>query len=142
MGKMKDFFKRKSIKTAFTISMLACIFSALLLSLALSNFCQWGQSRYYKKYQIQFGVTRHKRTATAMDKSALCLRLIFAISNTRNCFLEECISTEFPLSFCFIDCSAQDSGNAPDSPGFGTRNLPPHCDEVPDETGNIPNERF
>ena len=35
MGKMKDFFKRKSIKTAFTISMLACIFSALLLSLAL-----------------------------------------------------------------------------------------------------------
>lgn len=57
MGKMKDFFKRKSIKTAFTISMLACIFSALLLSLALSNFCQWGQSRYYKKYQIQFGVS-------------------------------------------------------------------------------------
>lgn len=57
MGKMKDFFKRKSIKTVFTISMLACIFSALLLSLALSNFCQWGQSRYYKKYQIQFGVS-------------------------------------------------------------------------------------
>ena len=57
MGKMKDFFKRKSIKTAFTIYMLVCIFSALLLSLALSNFCQWGQSRYYKKYQIQFGVS-------------------------------------------------------------------------------------
>lgn len=52
MGKMKDFFKRKSIKTVFTIHMLVCIFSALLLSLALSNFCQWGQSRYYKKYQI------------------------------------------------------------------------------------------
>lgn len=57
MGKMKGFFKRKSIKTAFTISMLACIFSALLLSLALSNLCLWGQSRYYNKYQIQFGVS-------------------------------------------------------------------------------------
>ena len=38
MGKMKDFFKRKSIKTAFTISMLACIFfcfAAILSSIKL-----------------------------------------------------------------------------------------------------------
>ena len=57
MGKIAEFFKRKSIKTAFTTSMLVCIVSALLLSLALSSFCQWGQSRYYKKYQVQFGVS-------------------------------------------------------------------------------------
>lgn len=57
MGKITEFFKRKSIKTAFTISMLICIISALLLSLSLSSICQWGQSRYYKKYQIQFGVS-------------------------------------------------------------------------------------
>lgn len=57
MGKIKVFFKRKSIKTAFTTSMLVCIFSALLLSLVLSNICQWGQSKIYKQYQIQFGVS-------------------------------------------------------------------------------------
>ena len=37
--------------------MLICIISALLLSLSLSSFCQWGQTRYYKKYQVQFGVS-------------------------------------------------------------------------------------
>lgn len=57
MGKIEGFFKRKSIKTAFTTSMLVCIVSALLLSLVLSSFCQWGQSRYYKKYPVQFGVS-------------------------------------------------------------------------------------
>lgn len=57
MGKIAEFFKRKSIKTAFTISMLVCIVTALLLSLALSGLCQWGQSKYYRKYQIQFGVS-------------------------------------------------------------------------------------
>lgn len=57
MGKIKEFFKRKSLKTAFTTSMLVCIISALLLSLSLSSICQWGQSRYYKKYQVQFGVS-------------------------------------------------------------------------------------
>ena len=57
MGKITEFFKRKSIKTAFTTSMLICIISALLLSLSLSSFCQWGQTRYYEKYQVQFGVS-------------------------------------------------------------------------------------
>lgn len=57
MGKITEFFKRKSIKTAFTTSMLVCIVSALLLSLALSSCCQWGQSRYYTKYQVQFGIS-------------------------------------------------------------------------------------
>ncbi len=57
MGKIAEFFKRKSIKTAFTTSMLVCIISALLLSLVLSNVCQWGQSMYYEKYQVQFGVS-------------------------------------------------------------------------------------
>ena len=57
MGKITEFFKRKSIKTAFTTSMLVCIVTALLLSLALSGLCQWGQSKYYRKYQIQFGVS-------------------------------------------------------------------------------------
>ena len=57
MGKIAEFFKRKSIKTSFTTSMLVCIISALLLSLVLSNVCQWGQSMYYEKYQVQFGVS-------------------------------------------------------------------------------------
>ena len=54
MGKITVFFKRKSIKTAFTTFMFICIVSALLLSLVLSNICQWGQSRYYINYKIQF----------------------------------------------------------------------------------------
>ena len=57
MGKIADFFKRKSIKAAFTTSMLVCIISALLLSLVLSNVCQWGRSKYYEKYQLQFVVS-------------------------------------------------------------------------------------
>ena len=57
MGKITEFFKRKSIKTAFTTSMLVCIVSALLLSLALSSCCQWGQSQIYKQYQFEFGVS-------------------------------------------------------------------------------------
>lgn len=57
MGKIKKFFRRKSIKTAFTTSMLVCIIVALLLSLSLSSICQWGQSIYYNKYQVQFGVS-------------------------------------------------------------------------------------
>ena len=57
MGKITEFFKRKSIKTAFTTSMLVCIVSALLLSLALSSCCQWGQSQIYKQYQFKFGVS-------------------------------------------------------------------------------------
>lgn len=57
MGKITELFKRKSIKTAFTTSMLICIISALLLSLSLSSICQWGQTRYYEKYQVQFGVS-------------------------------------------------------------------------------------
>ena len=56
MGKITEFFKRKSIKTAFFTSMIVCIISALLLSLILSSICQWGQARYYEKYQVQFGV--------------------------------------------------------------------------------------
>ncbi|MEY8428655.1 HAMP domain-containing sensor histidine kinase [Lachnospiraceae bacterium 46-15] len=57
MGKIRDFFRRKSIKTAFITAMLLCIVSALLLSLALSGACQWGQSKLYEKYKIQFGVS-------------------------------------------------------------------------------------
>ena len=57
MGKITEFFKRKSIKTALTTSMLVCIVSALLLSLALSSCCQWGQSQIYKQYQFEFGVS-------------------------------------------------------------------------------------
>ena len=57
MGKITEFFKGKSIKTAFTTSMLVCIVSALLLSLALSSCCQWGQSQIYKQYQFEFGVS-------------------------------------------------------------------------------------
>ena len=57
MGKITVFFKRKSIKTAFTTFMFICIVSALLLSLVLANFCQWGQSKIYKQYQIQFEVS-------------------------------------------------------------------------------------
>lgn len=57
MGKITEFFKRKSIKTAFTTSMLVCIVSALLLSLALSSCCQWGQSQIYKQYQFEFGIS-------------------------------------------------------------------------------------
>ncbi len=56
MGKIKDFYKTKSIKKAFTIYMLACIILALLISLLFSNFFQWTQSGLYKKYQNELEI--------------------------------------------------------------------------------------
>lgn len=54
MGKMRNFFHRRSIRTSFTIYMLVCILSAVLLSLLLSGICQFGQARIYEKYEIQY----------------------------------------------------------------------------------------
>lgn len=56
MGKIRAFFKSKSIKKAFTIYMSVGIVSAFLLSLLLSSLCQFGCSGVYEKYEIQFGV--------------------------------------------------------------------------------------
>lgn len=57
MGKVRKFLKGKSIKRAFTLSMLACIFSGILLSLSLSGFCQWLQSLIYGKYKAEYGIS-------------------------------------------------------------------------------------
>lgn len=54
MDKLKKLFRNKSIKTAFAAYMFVCILSALFLSLILSGICQFGQSRLYKKYQIEY----------------------------------------------------------------------------------------
>lgn len=54
MGKVRNFFHRRSIRTSFTIYMLVCILSAVLLSLLLSGICQFGQARIYEKYVIQY----------------------------------------------------------------------------------------
>lgn len=59
MGKIKNFFHHKSIKISFTIYMLICIFSALLLSLLFSNLCQFGQSIIYKKYENKYGISNY-----------------------------------------------------------------------------------
>lgn len=59
MGKIRAFFKSKSIKKAFTIYMLVGVVSAFLFSLVLSNLCQFGRSEVYEKYKIQFGVQGH-----------------------------------------------------------------------------------
>ena len=56
MGKIRAFFKSKSIKKAFTIYMFVGVVSAFLFSLVLSNLCQFGCSEVYEKYEIQFGV--------------------------------------------------------------------------------------
>lgn len=59
MGKIKNFFHHKSIKISFTIYMLICIFSALLLSLFFSNLCQFGQSVIYQKYDNKYDTSSH-----------------------------------------------------------------------------------
>ena len=60
MGKIKKIFQPKSIKTAFAEYMLACIFSALLMALIFSGFCQYGQSLIYKKYEKQLENSSYK----------------------------------------------------------------------------------
>ncbi|MDE7308245.1 MAG: HAMP domain-containing histidine kinase [Lachnospiraceae bacterium] len=56
MGKIKKIFKQTSIKTAFAKSVLACIFSALFLSILASSFCQWGKNVLLKKYEDKYGL--------------------------------------------------------------------------------------
>lgn len=43
-----------SVKKSFAAYVLACILSALLLSLLLSGFCQFGQARIYDKYEMEY----------------------------------------------------------------------------------------
>ena len=50
MGKIRAFFKSRSIKKAFTIYMFVGVVSAFLFSLVLSNLCQFGCSEVYEKY--------------------------------------------------------------------------------------------
>ena len=56
MGKIRVFFKSRSIKKAFTIYMFVGVVSAFLFSLVLSSLCQFVCSKVYEKYEIQFGV--------------------------------------------------------------------------------------
>ncbi len=55
MGKIKGKFTKKTLKWAFAKYMIVCILAALLLSLILSSFCQYGQASVWKKYQKQYG---------------------------------------------------------------------------------------
>lgn len=54
MGKIKESFTKKTLKWVFAKYMIVCIFVALLLSLALSSFCQYGQASIWKQYQKQY----------------------------------------------------------------------------------------
>ncbi len=56
MGKIRAFFKSKSIKKAFTLYMFVGVVSAFLVSLVLSNLCQFGCSEIFEKYEIQSGM--------------------------------------------------------------------------------------
>lgn len=51
MGKIRDFFRARSIKVLFAVYMFICMLSAVLLSLILSNICQAVQARIYEKYK-------------------------------------------------------------------------------------------
>lgn len=55
MGKIRAFFKSKSIKKAFTIYMFVGVVSAFLVSLVLSNLCQFGRYEIFDKYEILSG---------------------------------------------------------------------------------------
>lgn len=54
MGKIKEKFKNKSLKTTFSQYMVGCILTALVLSLILSNLCLTGQTKISAKYQYQY----------------------------------------------------------------------------------------
>lgn len=69
MGKIKNLFREKSIKTAFVAYMLVCILSALLLALILSNICQFGQSQFYKKYQTEYEDSAYYIEMESQDSS-------------------------------------------------------------------------
>ena len=54
MGKIKDTFKKNSLKAAFSKYMIVCIVVALLISLFLSNVCLSVQEQIKEKYQSQY----------------------------------------------------------------------------------------
>ena len=59
MGKIKKFFKEKSIKNAFMSYVLKCLLIALFLSLFLSWLCQLGQEQIEEKYQAEYENMAH-----------------------------------------------------------------------------------
>lgn len=54
MGKIKEKFSNKSLKTTFSQYMVGCILVALALSLILSNLCLSGQTQISAQYQHQY----------------------------------------------------------------------------------------
>lgn len=54
MGKIKEKFSNKSLKTTFSQYMVGCILVALALSLILSNLCLSGQTKISAQYQHQY----------------------------------------------------------------------------------------
>lgn len=54
MVKIKDCFKKMSVKTSFSVYILVCILSALLISLFFSFLCQFVQSQIYNNYKQEF----------------------------------------------------------------------------------------
>ena len=54
MGKIKEGFTKKTLKWTFAKYIMVCLFVALLLSLILSSFCQYGQSSIWKQYHKQY----------------------------------------------------------------------------------------
>ena len=54
MGKIRERFQGRSIKTAYIWSVLGCVFSALILALALSALCQHQQTRLCERYEAEY----------------------------------------------------------------------------------------
>ena len=54
MGKIKDSFKKNSLKATFSKYMIVCILVALLISIFLSNMCLFVQEQIKDKYLSQY----------------------------------------------------------------------------------------
>ncbi|MDO4273111.1 MAG: HAMP domain-containing sensor histidine kinase [Eubacteriales bacterium] len=51
MGKIKEIFRKQSIRKSFVIHLVVCLAAAFLLSLFSSAACQWGINKLEEKYE-------------------------------------------------------------------------------------------
>lgn len=105
MGKIKKFFKEKSIKNAFMSYVLKCLLIALCLSLFLSWLCQLGQEQIDGKYQAEYENMAHYAAIENQDGNHSHGVLSYYTENIRTLFTPFDLTVYDALGFFSVACS-------------------------------------
>ncbi len=105
MGKIKKFFKEKSIKNAFMSYVLRCLLIALFLSLFLSWLCQLGQGQIDEKYKAEYEDMAHYAAIENQDGNHSYGVLSYYTEDIRTLFTSFDLTVYDTLGFFSVACS-------------------------------------